>query len=194
LIPHPASRLFPLQARAVFGTFGDVRMLAPLMTLLIGVFTAVAQTQEKKLVDRLLRPDTSMVNPAQEKQFAAKAGVSFEKRALSRSFSTQEKPLTKSFSGERALNPQQIAGRPSRLGGSSANLSSRTEFAQTDRIISAPPAPGIRTAPETNSTVAVREFSGNRPFPGRGKSQRALQAYNRPLTIEQVRELLNKSK
>lgn len=185
---------FPLQARADFGTFGDVRMLAPLMTLLLGVCTAGAQTQEKKLVDRLLRPDTSMVNPAQEKKFAATGGVSFEKRIPARSFYVREKTLTKPFSAERALTPQQIAARHFRLGDSPANLSARTELVQKDRIISPPPVPGIRVAPESTTTAAVHEFSGNRPFLGRGKSQRALQAYNRPLTIEQVRELLNKSK
>jgi hypothetical protein len=164
------------------------------MTLLIGVCTAGAQTQEKKLVDRLLRPDTSMVNSAQEKTFAATGGVTFEKRVPSRRFYSREKTLTKPFSGERTLTSQQIAARHFRLGDSPANLSTRTQIVQKDRTISAPPAPGIRVAPESTSTAAVREFSGNRPFPGRGKSQRALQAYNKPLTIEQVRELLNKSK
>ena len=169
-------------------------MLAPLMTLLIGVCTAGAQTQEKKVLDRLLRPDTSMVNPAQEKKFAAPAGVSFEKRIPARSFNHREKTRMKPYSGERNLTSPQVAARPFRLGDSPAHLSARAEFAQKDRIINAPPAPGIRVARENNTTAAVREFSGNRPFPGRGKSQRALQAYNRPLTIEQVRELLNKSK
>ena len=185
---------FPLQARAQFGTFGDVRMLAPLLTLLIGVCTAGAQTQEKKLVDRLLRPDTSMVNPAQEKAFASRGNVSFEKRVPPRSFSSPEKTLTKPFSGELALTPQQIAARNFRMSNASANLSTRTEFAQKNRILSPPPARGIGVAPESTEAAPVREFSGNRPFPGRGKSQRALQAYNRPLSIEQVRELLNKSK
>jgi len=169
-------------------------MLAPLMTLLIGVCTAGAQTQEKKLVDRLLRPDTSLVNPAQKKTFAATSGGTFEKRVSPRSFYSKEKTLIKPFSGERDLTPQQIAARHFRLDDSPANLSTRAEIVQKERTISAPPAPGIRVAPENSSTAAVREFSGNRPFPGRGKSQRALQAYNRPLTIEQVRELLNKSK
>jgi hypothetical protein len=169
-------------------------MLAPLLTLLTSVCTAAAQTQEKKLVDRLLRPDTSLVNPAQEKQFAARAGLSFEKRIPSRSFYAREKRLTKSFSSEPALKPQQVAARHFRMGDSQVNLAPSRELAQTDRIISPPAAPGIRAAPETSKAVAVREFYGTRPFRGRGKSQKALQAYHRPLTIEQVRELLNKSK
>jgi hypothetical protein len=194
--PHLTSRgrLFPLQARADFGTFGDVRMLAPLMTLLIGVCTAGAQTQEKKLVDRLLRPDTSMVNAAQQKQFAARGGLWFEKRVPARSFYSTRKTLTKAFSSKRALTPPQIAARHFRLDDSPANLPVQTELAQKNKIIRPRSAPGIRVAAESTAAVPVRQFSRQRPFLGRGKSQKALQAYNRPLSIEQVRELLNKSR
>jgi hypothetical protein len=42
--------------------------------------------------------------------------------------------------------------------------------------------------------VRAQSYSGNRPFLAQGKSQKALQRKNPPLTIEQVRELLNKDK
>jgi hypothetical protein len=42
--------------------------------------------------------------------------------------------------------------------------------------------------------VDARIFAGNRPFLDQGKSQKALSRQNPPLTIEQVRELLNKNK
>src|SRR5688572_21119559 len=131
-------------------------MLAPLMTFLIGVSTAGAQTQEKKLVDRLLRPDTSMVNPAQEKRFVATGTASFEKHIPARNFYHREKTLTKPYSGERNLTSPQVAARPFGLGDSPAHLSARAQFAQKDRIINAPPAPGIRVARENNTTAAVR--------------------------------------
>jgi hypothetical protein len=41
---------------------------------------------------------------------------------------------------------------------------------------------------------ATGDFAGNRPFLGQGKSQKALHAQDRPLTIDEVRELLNKNK
>jgi hypothetical protein len=169
-------------------------MLAPLLTLIITVCTAVGQTQEKKLVDRLLRPDTSMANPAQEKKFAITGAVSSEKRVPARNFYSPKTTLTKSFPDERALTPQHLAARHFRLGDSQANLSPRTELAQKERNISPPAAPGVRTARESLTIAPTREFAASRPFLGRGKSQRELRAYNRPLTIEQVRELLNKSK
>lgn len=169
-------------------------MLVALLTLLAGICTAVAQKQETKLVDRLLRPNIALANPAQNKKFVATGGVSFDKRIPSRSFHLREKTLTKSFSGERAFTPQQFAARHFRMGDSPANVATRTELTKNDRLISTPAAPGIRVAPESTMTTPVQEFAGSRPFLGRGKSQKALRAYDRPLTIEQVRELLNKSK
>ena len=55
-------------------------MLVVLMTLLRGVCTAVAQKQESKLIDRLLRPNAALVNSAQNKKFVAPASRSFDKR------------------------------------------------------------------------------------------------------------------
>ena len=65
---------------------------------------------------------------------------------------------------------------------------------KTDTVHVASLADGARVAPESGRSVAVGSFAGNRPFLGRGKSQKALSARDTPLTIEQVRELLNKNK
>jgi hypothetical protein len=169
-------------------------MFAALMTLLTSVCTVAAQTQENKLIDRLLRPNTALSNSAQDKKFAATSVTSFDKRIPSRNFYPRKKTLTKPFSAERAFTPQQFAARHFRMGDSAASLATRTELTKNDRMVRTPPAPGIRAAPESRSIAPTREFADIRPFLGRGKSQKALQAYNRPLTIEEVRELLNKSK
>ena len=42
--------------------------------------------------------------------------------------------------------------------------------------------------------MQVRDFPGTRPFLVQGKSQKALSQQDKPLTIDQVRELLNKNK
>jgi hypothetical protein len=164
------------------------------LTLLVGVRIAAAQKQETKLIDRLLRPNTALSNSAQNKKFVAAGGSSFDKRVRTRNFYTREKTLSKLFPGERTFTPQQFAARHFRMSDSSANIATRTELTKNDRMISMPAVPGIRVAPESNASIPAREFADNRPFLGRGKSQKALQAQNRPLTIEQVRELLNKSK
>lgn len=163
------------------------------MTLFAGAFAASAQQQESKLVDRLLKPNTSLANSAQDKKFVVN-GASTDKRVAARRFYSPEKSLAKTFSGERAFTPKQFAARHFRSGDSAANLSSRSQLTKSDTMIAIPAAPVTRVAPDNGSTVAVAEFTSSRPFLDRGKSQKSLNASNPPLTIEQVRELLNKNK
>lgn len=169
-------------------------MFAALTTLLLSVCTTVAQTQENKLIDRLLRPNTALSNSAQNKKFVVRSTTTSDKRIPSRNFYAREKPLTKPFPGERTFTPRQFATRHFRMGDSAAHIATRTELTRHDRIVSTPAASGIRIAPESALSAPVREYADNRTFHGRGKSQQALQARNRPLTIEEVRELLNKNK
>jgi hypothetical protein len=169
-------------------------MFAAFMTLLISVGPAAAQKQEKRLLDRLLRPNVALTNSAQDKKFVITGAGAFDKQLPTRSFNSRKKTLAKPFSGERTFTPQQFAARHFRMGDSAASLATRTELTKNDRMVRTPPAPEIRAVPESTSIAPTREFADIRPFLGRGKSQKALQAYNRPLTIEEVRELLNKSK
>jgi hypothetical protein len=182
-----------LQRGAYFGTFNDVRMFLALMTLASVPATASAQEQENKLVDRLLRPNMSLANSSQNKKFAA-TGVMVHKRAPTKGFYAPEKPLAKSFTGERAFTPQQFAVRHFRTGDSVANISARSQLTKADTVYVAPAAQGTRAIPDSDRSVPTTSFAGNRPFLGQGKSQKALNAKDRPLTIEQVRELLNKNK
>ena len=55
-------------------------------------------------------------------------------------------------------------------------------------------ARGVRDAPQSGKKVASRAYGGNRPFLNEGTNQKSLNRHNEPLTIEQVRELLNKNK
>jgi hypothetical protein len=168
-------------------------MFLAFTTLISVVATTSAQEQEGKLVDRLLRPNMSLANSAQNKQFVA-AGTAVDKRAPAKSFYTPEELLAKSFTGERTFSPKQFAVRHFRTGDSTANISARSQLTKTDTVYVAPAAQGTRAAAESDRSVAATSFAGNRPFLDRGKSQKALSAHDTPLTIEQVRELLNKNK
>ncbi|HWM25578.1 MAG TPA: hypothetical protein VNP98_12200 [Chthoniobacterales bacterium] len=170
-----------------------MRTIAVFLTLLASVWAASAQEQERKLVDRLLKPDLSLTNSAQKKQFSA-AGLSIDKRAPSKSFYARTKSRAKSFAGERAFAAGQFATHECPAGDSRANISARSQVTKTGLVYFASDVHDTRAAPESNTTLATAAFAGNRPFPGRGKSQKALSAQDRPLTIEQVRELLNKNK
>jgi hypothetical protein len=168
-------------------------MIIASMTLLACIPATFAQEQEAKLVDRILKPNMSLVNSAQDKQFRT-AGASVTKRAPARSFDTVNKPLPKPFAGERAFSTQQFTARPFPAGDAAANVSTRSAPTKTDIVYVASAADSTRVAPENGNSLAATPFAGSRPFLGRGKSQKALSARDTPLTIEQVRELLNKSK
>jgi hypothetical protein len=192
-----ARRQFSLQRRVEFGTFADVWMIVVIGILFTGVTTSLAQDQERKLIDRLLKPDTTLANPAQNKKFANPRSASFDKPVSLRPFYSPNQIAPKTFPNERVFTPRQFAARHFRAGDSIANISSRSQLKNTDTIIAMPAAvAGTRVAPEstTNRTTPVRDYAGIRPFLDQGKSQKSLSAQNKQLTIEQVRELLNKSK
>jgi hypothetical protein len=186
-------RQFALQRGASFGTFSDVRMIVASIALLAGASAISAQEQEGKLVDRILKPNMSLANSAQNKQFGA-AGTFVAKPAPSKSVYIPDKVLAKSFRAPRAFSPRQFAARHFRAGDATANISARSQLMKTDTVYVASSAYGSRVAPESGSNLAVAPFAGDRPFLARGKSQKALSDRDTPLTIEQVRELLNKNK
>jgi hypothetical protein len=186
-------RQFALQRGATFGTFSDVRMIVASMMLLAGVSAASAQEQERKLFDRILRPNMSLVNSEQNKQFGT-IGTYPAKRAQLKSFYTPDRSLGKSFAWDRVFGSRQFAARKFQARATTANLSPRSQITKTDTVHVAAAADSARVAPENGRSLSAASFAGNRPFLGRGKSQEALSARDTPLTIEQVRELLNKNK
>jgi hypothetical protein len=156
---------------------------------------AFGQDQERHLMDRLLKPDTTLGNPAQNKKFADKQGTSFDKPARVTTFHAPQKPVAKSYPEEHSFNPREFAARHFRAGDSPAYISARSQSLKNDTMLAIPAATaGTRVAPESTAAAPTVEFPGNRPFLVQGKSQKALHAQDKPLTIEQVRELLNKSK
>jgi hypothetical protein len=168
-------------------------MIVASMALFAGISATSAQDQEGKLVDRILKPNMSLINSAQNKQFGA-AGTLGAKRAPSKSFYTPDEPFAKSVSAGRAFSPRQFAARHFRTGDTTAYVSTRLQLTKADTVYVASAAYGTRVAPENGRSLAAAPFAGNRPFLGRGKRQKALSARDTPLTIEQVRELLNKNK
>jgi hypothetical protein len=161
------------------------------------VTTSLAQDQERKLIDRLLKPDTTLANAAQNKKFADTRPAAFDKPVSLRSFYSPKQTAPKTFPEERVFTPRQFAARHFRAGDSTANVSPRSQLKKSDTMIATPAATaGTRVAPEstTSRTTPVRDYAGIRPFLDQGKSQKSLSAQNKQLTIEQVRELLNKSK
>lgn len=159
----------------------------------LGCNAAYGQDQERKLLDRLLKPDMALQNSAQEKKFVAR-GATTEKQTRTKSFYTPERPLPKQFEATQAFATQQVRTRVSRYDRQEAILTPRNPITNAEVAYATSGYNAVHAAPDAAKSIPPRAFSGERAFAGRGKSQKALSAQDRPLTIDQVRELLNKNK
>ena len=154
--------------------------------------TARAQQQEQKLLDRLLKPDISLESNLQTKQFTT-GGAALEKKARTKSFYVRDRRAEQQFVTGN-FRTKTFGTNESRYQRQEANVASRTTIAKLDTPYPAPGYGGVRAARESDKAVEVSNYRDTRPFLVRGKSQKSLSAQDRPLTIDEVRELLNKNK
>ncbi len=161
------------------------------------LFTALpyvyAQEQERKLLDRLLKPDMTLGNNAQNKKFNADR-VSINKQATVGTFYVQEKSNSKRFFGARDFSTRQFSSQSFHGSRSASGVPSQQAIGNSRSVYPAGTARGVRDAPQYDKKVASRSYAENRPFLDQGKSQKSLNRQNGPMTIDQVRELLNKNK
>ena len=154
---------------------------------------ARAQEQEKKLLDRLLKPDMTLQNDAQGKQFTA-GGSTLDKKAPTKNFYVAERKAERGFWNTRQVSEREFPTGASRFSKTEANLGTRSKLQKIDSPYPTPGYGDVRAAVDARKQVPVSEFAGSRPFLVRGKSQKSLSAQDKPMTIDQVRELLNKSR
>ncbi len=149
--------------------------------------SAYGQEQERKLADRLLQPDTTLHFNVSKKSYDTVAATQMRK-ADTRAFYVSEKKLVKKIAGERKF--------------ASTSFLTKTVQPKTASLPAAPTTAGFQqvrsvasnASSDANRKSDVRSYAGARPFLGRGKSQKSLDVKGHPLTIDEVRELLNKNK
>jgi len=172
-----------------------VRTSVAVWFLLTGTLCCVhAQDQEKKLLDRLLKPDMTLQNDAQNKKFSGDGLVSINKRANIGTFFVHQKPSSKNYSGTRDFSTTQFYSQTYRGGRTTYDVSSQQTLANSKAAYGSKTARGVRDAPQSEKKVASHAYGGSRPFLNEGTNQKSLNRKTEPLTIEQVRELLNKNK
>jgi hypothetical protein len=169
-----------------------VRALAAGLSILLLLPIAKAQEQERRLVDRLLRPDMTLQNNAQNKKFVTMAAAQDRQARVSK-FYWQDKKNAKTFSNMRDFSSQQFNTRSFYRPKDSPSFAARTA-SRSDLVFGTHDVAGVRDVADGGKKINGQDFAGNRPFLGQGKSQKALSQQDRPLTIEEVRELLNKNK
>lgn len=154
--------------------------------------TSDAQVQERKLIDRLLKPDTTLQNSAQRKHFFPGSVISTNK-ATTKSFFFFRRAPEKQYTNVRNVEMKQFPTSSSQLRNRTANTSTRDSLPKLNTPYSTS-AYSTHDASDAHRTIETSSYSGTRPFLIRGKSQRALSAQERTLTVDEVRELLNKNK
>ena len=160
--------------------------------LILSAGSAFAQEQESKLADRLLRPDMSLSNSAQNKKFNAVDGTPVDKKFVAKSFYSGDPAMAKSFSGGRSFSSKNFRAKKLSWGDTAAYFSGAGVSPSLSKRFATKGSSAIRTASESGKAARVRDYPDKRPFLAKGTRQKALSQQDKPLTIEEVRELLNK--
>src|SRR5262249_21420372 len=108
-----------------------------------------AQDQERKLVDRLLKPDMTLQNDAQNKKFIGDGSASINKRPSVGTFYVHQKPRSKSFSGAKDFSTTQFYSKTYRGGHTAYEVSAQQTVANSKAPYASPPARGVRDAPQS---------------------------------------------
>ena len=156
------------------------------------VSTSFAQQQERSLIDRLLRPDMALQNNAQGKKFSTTPAV-IENRGTAGTFFLQPARKEKQVADPRKIAAKTYESR-SFENGSRGSSSIQNHEANLPGQLTSSSTDDIHETHDSHLKVADRSFAGERPFREQGKSQKSLDRQNPSLTIDQVRDLLNKNK
>ena len=160
--------------------------------LVLSAASAFAQRQENKLIHRLLRPDMSLGNSAQDKKFNAVDGTPIDKKFVAKSFYSGDQATAKKFSAEKSFSPKKFRAKKLFWGDVAEYFIGATVTPNAHARFATKGSSTVRTASEGGKVVKVRDYPENRPFLAKGTRQKALSQQDKPLTIEEVRELLNK--
>jgi hypothetical protein len=155
-----------------------------------------AQEQDRKLLDRIQRPDMELSNPMQKKAFTGGGGVQI-----------REAPIAREFAGTKQAGSKEFATRS--FFGIKNPWFGKREFPAGQAPLFARGGPANLAEPYRVSGARAREFPAAgkqaaladssvevRPFLGRGEAQGSLDQISdkvkKEMTIDEVRELLNK--
>jgi hypothetical protein len=178
---------------AVVAILTLVRKLLGFCLILLPLCSAHGQEQERKLVDRIMKPDMTLENDAQKKKFTADR-TSVNKRAHVNTFYWQQKSRTKAFSGTRDFGAAQVNTGTFNQSNDGTASNFATKKSADPAYVDGAKSAAVRSANDQNKSQGSRQYAASRPYLEQGKSQKSLNRKNRPMTIDEVRELLNKNK
>src|SRR5438067_11822229 len=171
--PPGGRRLFLYKSRRILQA-GMVRLSLLVLAFLALATPSYAQEQERKLVDRLLSPNTKLANPDQNKKFAGGSEAP-TRSAATKSFYVSEKNLSKPFVVDRSAPTTSFRTR---------NYSTQAAVMPTlppTRTYQTKQARDISPSAYSTKKYATRDFGGNRPFLEQGKNQKPFHGQDRRL-------------
>ena len=185
-------RQFPLQLWTGVASLEAVRGLTIFCLLVRCASRSWAQNQEPSLVDRLLRPNMDLKNNAQNKKFAVNSTAPTKGGTVG-TFYLQPTRSEKPFQESRIITATKHSSSEFRYGKENAALLQKGT-ANASIHFPTSQARDVRDVHDAGKIVSGRAYPEDRSFREEGKSQKSLARHNRPLTIDEVRELLNKNK
>jgi len=168
-----------------------VRWLPTICLTCLGLSASWAQQQEPSLVDRLLRPNMELQNKAQGKKFVASSAV-IELRGSVGTFLLKPNRAEKPFADTSTLTMREYTSRS--LDTPRTISSSQNRSGHVPAPVGSSSVRDIHGANTPQIASNSRIFADQHQFREQGKSQKSLDRQNPPMTIDQVRELLNKNK
>ena len=160
--------------------------------LLVFAVPARAQEQENKMVDRLLRPNMELGNSAQDKKFVAVEGVSVDRKFQAKEFSAATAHSPKSFWGAKSFLSKAFGTGKYARAEAASNAKAAAELAYATTEFQTKQNTLARESSYAGKKTSVRDYADNRPFLGAGTRQKQLSEEDHAMTIDEVRELLNK--
>ena len=186
-----------------------MRLVPLLLVLLTLAAPLLAQEQEQKLWDRLNRnPQKNKDMAFDTRQASFSSSRSFNaKSANSKSFFFKQKPQGKEFRSKEFAGAKSAWMGDFKYSTRQANPRGKYEVPNAGRQVNTK-VMEVADARESTKGMPVREFAGQRPFLKRGASQDRFDREGtnftetpvgwtgdlKAMTIDDVRELLNKSK
>ena len=131
-------------------------------------------------------------NSAQGKVFAVDSCAT-TRAGAAREFVVEPSRKEKSFVGTRTIASQQYHSRSFQSDSRNSGCL-QTRAANTPGQLATPAVPGVHQTRAAHLEIASRNFAAAGEFRELGTRQKSLARQNPPLTIDQVRELLNKNK
>ncbi len=164
------------------------------LTLTTGFASAQVQKQEPKFADRLLRPDMSLANPAQGRKFTAVGGTPVDKKFVTKSFYSGDQRASRSFWGSKAFSSKDFATGKFYRAEAAANARTKAQLAYANARFPTRESALVRSSAAEGKVVRMRAYADCRPFLGEGTRQEILSREDKRLTIDEVRQLLNRNR